>query len=312
MADDQLRHEIVLFGSPEEFAAVTAGFAREGLERGEDVVVAADPTREAVLRDLLGPDAAAVTFTDVTGQYRGLVVPIFDRPHGSPVWLAGEPPADRLAPDAAQEWLRCESAMNGILPRIRAHVLCAFDVASPNAGQLCAAHEAIRDGSASRPNPAYRPAPPEQPELPPPPEDAVEFHFGLGSYARGRRLAAEFAAGLGLTEEQEFDLGLAVTELTTNAVRHGGGSGTLRLWKSAGALFCEVSDNGPGLGDPLRGYLQPPAGTATSGWGLWLVRRVADLAQVRTGPGGTVVRMRMCPPASQRACGATRTAARRP
>ncbi|MCW2504992.1 MAG: Uncharacterized protein JWO79_3276 [Actinomycetia bacterium] len=310
MADDPAGHEFMLFRSPEEFAAATLAFAHEGLERGEDVVVAADPSRAAALRDLLGTDAKAVRFSDVPSQYRGLVVPIFDRPEGRPLWLAGEPPADRLPPDAAQEWLRCEHAMNGVLPKVGAHVLCAFDAASPHAERLRAAHEAIREGSEARPNPSYRPDPPDQPVLPPPPEDPVVFPFDLETYAGARRLAATFAAGLGLSEDQEFDLGLAVTELTTNAVRHGGGSGTLRLWTDAGALICEVTDCGPGLGDPLRGYLQPPAGTATSGWGLWLVRRVADLAQVQTGPGGTVVRMRMSPPASQRAYGATRTAAR--
>ena len=43
------------------------------------------------------------------------------------------------------------------------------------------------------------------------------------------------------------------SELATNAVRHGGGSGRLRLWTDDQVLVCEVSDTGAGITDPNPG-----------------------------------------------------------
>ena len=44
------------------------------------------------------------------------------------------------------------------------------------------------------------------------------------------------------------DLVLAANEIATNSVRHAGGWGLLRVWRDAGALVCEVTDHGSGLG----------------------------------------------------------------
>ena len=37
---------------------------------------------------------------------------------------------------------------------------------------------------------------------------------------------------------------LAVNEIATNSIRHGGGRGTLRVWQERGSLICEVRDAG--------------------------------------------------------------------
>ncbi|WP_176903212.1 ATP-binding protein [Nonomuraea maritima] len=43
--------------------------------------------------------------------------------------------------------------------------------------------------------------------------------------------------------EQAFDTQLVVSELVTNAMRHGGGAGLLRLLGGGGRLVCVVSDH---------------------------------------------------------------------
>jgi anti-sigma regulatory factor (Ser/Thr protein kinase) len=53
------------------------------------------------------------------------------------------------------------------------------------------------------------------------------------------------AVAAGLTVDQARDVVLAVHELAANAVRHGGGTGRLRMLVSAGRLRCQVSDDGP-------------------------------------------------------------------
>jgi len=81
---------------------------------------------------------------------------------------------------------------------------------------------------------------------------------------------------------------LVVHELSSNSVRHGGGSGRLRMWVNGHALHCEVSDQGPGLSDPgAVGRELPPHG-APGGRGLWLARRMSEL-QISTGSCGTTM-----------------------
>lgn len=85
---------------------------------------------------------------------------------------------------------------------------------------------------------------------------------------------------------------VAVNELLTNAVRHGGGGGRLALWHTDGRVVCEVSDAGPGLTSPLEGGGPVrPAADQPGGWGLWLAGELTDAFEITTGPGGTTVRV---------------------
>jgi hypothetical protein len=49
------------------------------------------------------------------------------------------------------------------------------------------------------------------------------------------------------------------SEIASNSIRHGGGSGTLRLWSQDGALVRELRDTGVTT-DPLAGRIPPPTG----------------------------------------------------
>jgi anti-sigma regulatory factor (Ser/Thr protein kinase) len=127
--------------------------------------------------------------------------------------------------------------------------------------------------------------------LDPPPESAYEMTFDRDSLGALRAFVSELAADAGIDGERREDLLLAISELATNSVRHGGGNGELRAWLDSGALVCEVTDRGV-IARPLTGRRRPTAG-ALGGYGLWLVNQVCDLVQVRTRFGRTVVRMRM-------------------
>ena len=80
-----------------------------------------------------------------------------------------------------------------------------------------------------------------------------------------------------------------MTEVATNSIRHGGGGGTLRIWRQEDALVCEVTDPGH-ITDPLVGRRTPSPATE-AGRGLWLANQLCDLFQVRSGPGGTTIRL---------------------
>ncbi|GAA3350637.1 hypothetical protein GCM10020358_77350 [Amorphoplanes nipponensis] len=91
-----------------------------------------------------------------------------------------------------------------------------------------------------------------------------------------------------MTGERLDDFVVAVNELLTNAVRHGGGTGHLTLWTSDGSVVCDVSDYGAGLDAPAP---RRPMPDQPGGWGLWLVRELTDTCEIKSGPDGTAVRI---------------------
>jgi serine/threonine-protein kinase RsbW len=106
-----------------------------------------------------------------------------------------------------------------------------------------------------------------------------------------RHSVAACVRAAGLRDERLDDFVLAVNELITNAVRHGGGRGWLRLWSEAGLVRCEVSDHGPGISAQSLDNRSRPAPETAGGWGLWLARELTDAMDVETGPAGTTVRI---------------------
>jgi anti-sigma regulatory factor (Ser/Thr protein kinase) len=88
------------------------------------------------------------------------------------------------------------------------------------------------------------------------------------------------------------DFLLAVDEMTSNALRHGGRPIDLRLWIGTDRIVCTIGDRGTGWDDPFAGY-GPAHGDDLSrgGMGLWLARQLCDHVDITTGPDGTLVRL---------------------
>jgi anti-sigma regulatory factor (Ser/Thr protein kinase) len=96
----------------------------------------------------------------------------------------------------------------------------------------------------------------------------------------------------GLTDLGLSNFVLAVNEIATNAVRHGGGRGRLRLWRLDPDLWCEIADEGRGIPkERLNGSHKPKPGHI-GGWGLWLARHLCVSIDVETGRTGTRILMR--------------------
>lgn len=106
-----------------------------------------------------------------------------------------------------------------------------------------------------------------------------------------RAAVARRAQRAGLPPERRDDLVLAVNELATNSIRHGGGSGTLEIWETEAALVCQVIDAGH-LTDPQAGRTLPDPGEVGH-YGLWLVNQVCDRVEQRASPHGNLVRVSM-------------------
>ena len=123
------------------------------------------------------------------------------------------------------------------------------------------------------------------------PLDADQLAFDLPSLPALRRFVAMRGTAFGLVGDRISELILAVNELATNSVRHGGGFGLVRLWQDHDEVVAEVRDHGY-IDDPLVGRQRPEV-EALGGRGLWLVNQLCDLVQVRSTPGGCVVRVRV-------------------
>src|SRR3954451_5722577 len=125
--------------------------------------------------------------------------------------------------------------------------------------------------------------------------DAGPFEIGftaadlpaLRGAGRGRAREA------GLSGVPLDDLVVAVHELATNAVRHGGGRGRLDLRRDGDTLICDVTDRGPGFGEvPVPSG--PPPAEVPGGRGLWLARLLTDTLLLSDGPDGVTVSVTMC------------------
>jgi anti-sigma regulatory factor (Ser/Thr protein kinase) len=124
----------------------------------------------------------------------------------------------------------------------------------------------------------------------------LDEDFNADSLFRLRSAVAAHASELG-AGEAVYDVVLIAHELSSNAVRHGGGTGRLHLWWDDDRILCRVSDSGPGLDDSsVRGHL--PAPQAPGGRGLWIVRSLAAV-RIVTGPSGTTITAAIPIPSSE-------------
>ena len=118
---------------------------------------------------------------------------------------------------------------------------------------------------------------------------ALDQAFDAGTLHLLRKAVLAEAEAAGMSRDRAEDVMLAVHELAANAVRHGPGTGMLRMHTAAGQLRCQVSDAGvAGTGHPDSGN-----GTTVDSWpfmaghGLWLVRRLSDQVSVLTSQDGS-------------------------
>jgi anti-sigma regulatory factor (Ser/Thr protein kinase) len=100
---------------------------------------------------------------------------------------------------------------------------------------------------------------------------------------RARNVARAFADSLDPAPAPETaeTLALVVSELATNALRHGGGHYTLHLSATADAVNVAVSDLNPA---PPR-ERTPDLNGGTGGFGWHMIRRLTDNVTTTPGPG---------------------------
>jgi anti-sigma regulatory factor (Ser/Thr protein kinase) len=90
------------------------------------------------------------------------------------------------------------------------------------------------------------------------------------------------------------DVAVALTELVANAQEHGQPPFLVEAWWD-GRLVIEVSNRGTGLDGNNVLRTEPPRPDEVRGRGLWLVRQLVDLVDLRTSGERTMVHVELSP-----------------
>lgn len=296
-------HEIFPYSGTEELIDGVASFVAEGVEAGDAILVAAEASKLVALDKALDP-SWPVERVDLTslGRNPARITSLWldfvssHREEGRGFRGVGEPVWAQRGPEEISECHHQESIVNlafGGGPPWR--LLCPYDsslLADSTIRRALEAHPFLYRPGVVADNPDFEaPAGPAERAASPlrdPEGDAVECSISQGSLASLRRIVREQAASARLNEARTEELVLAVNELATNSLRHGGGTGQLRIWREGARLVVEVADGG-WMRDSLAGML-PPRLDREGGRGLWLVNQLCDLVQMRSSRNGTVVR----------------------
>jgi anti-sigma regulatory factor (Ser/Thr protein kinase) len=103
--------------------------------------------------------------------------------------------------------------------------------------------------------------------------EGLSMRLGSGPEAAAEARSAISKLRVDLDPPLMETLRLLVTELITNSVRHTAASElTLRVAIGSSAVLTEVADDGPGFHPDCLEH----AGDPHTGWGLFLVQRLAD------------------------------------
>jgi anti-sigma regulatory factor (Ser/Thr protein kinase) len=302
MHSEHFRHAALEYRTPDELAAAVTGVVEAGRKARAAVLVAAAGANLDFLRIAVGPAGRGTVWTDISRTGRNparltaLIREFADEHQDRPAWCVHEPAWPARAAEEMREVHRHEAVMNLALARTSAWLLCPYD-RRLGAAVLDGARQThpvvVCDGH-WQPSPSFAcdgvlPADCDRPLAARPP-DADTMTYGT-DIAAVRIFTAVRAIAAGLADRQVIDLVLAVSELAANTLTHTGGPGTLAIWETPAEVMCQVHDSGY-ITDPLAGTRRPKD-LNTAPTGLWAVHQACDLAEIRSGPGGTTIRLHM-------------------
>jgi anti-sigma regulatory factor (Ser/Thr protein kinase) len=302
-------HEALLYAGDDGFVDGAMPLVLEGLDAGEPMLLVLRAEKIRRIKVELNGGSELVLFADMAevGSNPARIIPAWRRfvdEYGGdrPTRGIGEPIWQGRAPDEVVECQRHEELLNLAFSDASAfRLVCPYDTDALDGAvieEAVRSHPIVIENGVRRSSVSYRGlaaissafADP----LPAPPASVQQLRFDAESLGGLRRLIMARAAEAGLDTSRANDLVLAVNEVATNSVRHGGGSGTLRVWMGTRWLVCEIEDEG-WIGDPMVGREQPES-DQHGGRGLWIANQVCDLVQVRTFATSTVVRLHLARP----------------
>jgi anti-sigma regulatory factor (Ser/Thr protein kinase) len=295
-------HEAFFYADDEEFLAGAVPFLEAGISSGETVIVALPEPRRELVRGALGPlaEEMALYSMEEIGRNPARLISAWrcflrDSAGAPGIRGLGEPAHPGRSTAELEECERHERLINLAFAQEEAlTVMCPYDISALDDEVLAGAersHSHCSSPEGKSTSPSFTLDGLLEGSLPQPDRPPVSLCFGRTDLRTVRQAVASLARSVGLSSRRNEDFVLAVCEAATNSVQHGGGEGSLAIWRDSDELVCDIRDAGQ-IADPLVGREQPPV-AQVGGRGLWIANELCDLVQIRSGEQGTHVRLRM-------------------
>jgi anti-sigma regulatory factor (Ser/Thr protein kinase) len=295
------RHDLFVYDTDDTFVAQLARYVVAGLDADEQVLVVVGAHKRAMLSEMLGQDVEHVTFTDTSRVYTrpeqalahyDVFVRRATEPAGSGARVYGElPPCETRR--EWNRWTAYEAIVNRVFDGRSLTAMCGYDartVPESVVRQAWKTHQVVL-ADAWQVSPDYEDPGVLVRSLTPAFEEISGLRaLTVGDLPRMHVRVAEAIATFGLAEGRARDLLVAVREVLANADLHGRGVRSLRAGMVDGVAVVEVRDGGPGLDDPLAGFI-PPRGPAGDSAGLWIARQLTSRLELHSRPDGLTVRL---------------------
>src|SRR5256886_8336076 len=231
-----LQPTALVYESKDEYLARAVPFLKAGIETGEGAVVAHTKPGVAMMREALGPEAARVTFVDVSAAYTRPARTLAAYHQVYVEQLRKTPTLRAVAdvqfgpdPNEWDLWTGYEAVFNRSFGHLPAWVLCSYDAndtPDPIIEGVWQTHPEVVAGDGWTASDHY-----EDPDhllrritpAPAPLTGLRPIPFGRGAEELREQLVRELAADK-ISDAQSLDLLLAPTENPNNPTQHGGGT----------------------------------------------------------------------------------------
>ena len=299
-----LRHAVAFHGSPQDLQRQLVPMVREGLDRGDTVLLALAPGTVSELRRNLGgldgirvldhPGGPLGACGQSLAVHRARELEALTA--SGPATVIGEHIGEFDGPDG-RFWTELDAATHVAMEHLPVRMTCFYPALPLHGVVLDGArwvHPLVWTDGHLRPNPEQR-CPHEvltEVRAPAPALLGVPHHdleFDTARLVRVRTLVEKVLRAQSFSPEQVDDVLLAANEVATNAVEHGDGPARLAVWAEPGSCVLEVHGGGA-VDDPLCG-LTAPEPDQDRGRGLWVARQACDYLHLWSDEAGTHVRI---------------------
>jgi anti-sigma regulatory factor (Ser/Thr protein kinase) len=298
-----MRHTLFAYRDDDQMVEKVVPFLRPALAPSGRAVVIVERAKWERLAEALEFDALNVRYVDrdtfyarpetALAGYDGMLRRS-ERDGATEIRVFAELPRCVTAADV-DRWLSYEAIVNRALAHHRFWVMCGYDRREMSGpllqGGLDTHPEVLEEDS--EPSPRYHDPEDVVRSRTPTPTRLRGLHElpldGGGPTAFRAALREELHAAL-VPEVEAENMLVAAGEVLANAERYGSETVNVQVGRVGNRFVCQISDDGPGIDDPLAGFLPPRPGH-TEGAGLWVARQLTRQLELVPSPTGATVRL---------------------